>query len=44
MNEWEWRLLEDRLPLESVNVGGIDLRPRNFHVALRPIGACEVIF
>jgi hypothetical protein len=35
MNEWEWRLLEDRMPLESVNVGGIDLKPGD-RVLLRP--------
>jgi len=35
MNEWEWRLLEDRTPLESVNVGGIDLKPGD-RVRLRP--------
>jgi hypothetical protein len=35
MTEWEWRLLEDRMPLESGNVGGINLKPGD-HVRLRP--------
>jgi len=26
MNDREWRLLEDRTPLESVNVEGIDIK------------------
>src|SRR5579871_821595 len=35
MNEWEWQLLEDKAPVESVNVGGVDLRPGD-RVRLRP--------
>jgi hypothetical protein len=35
MNEWEWRLLEERAPIESVNVGGIALGPGD-HVRLKP--------
>jgi hypothetical protein len=41
MNEWEWRLLEDRMPLESVNVGGIDLRPGD-RVRLRPRAGADI--
>jgi len=26
MNEWEWQLLEDKNPLESVSVSGTELR------------------
>ena len=26
MNEWEWNLLEDRTPVDSVKVGGVDLK------------------
>ncbi len=26
MNEWEWQLLEERMPLEQVEVGGIELK------------------
>jgi hypothetical protein len=35
MNDWEWQLLEDRMPLESFNVDGIDLKPGD-RVRLRP--------
>lgn len=27
MNEWEWHLLEDRVPLDNISVLGIELRP-----------------
>jgi hypothetical protein len=27
MNEWEWQLLEDKTPLESLPAGGVELRP-----------------
>jgi hypothetical protein len=35
MREWEWRLLEEELPLVSVFVDGIELKPGD-HVRLRP--------
>ena len=35
MNEWEWQLLEDKAPVESVNVGGVELKPGD-QVRLRP--------
>ena len=35
MNEWEWRSLEERAPLESANAGGIELRPGD-RVRLKP--------
>jgi hypothetical protein len=35
MNEWEWHLLEDRLPLDSVIVEGVELRAGD-QVRLRP--------
>ena len=35
MNEWEWRSLEERTPLESANAGGVELRPRD-HVRRKP--------
>lgn len=35
MNEWEWQLLEDRTPADSVRVRGADLR-KGDHVRLRP--------
>jgi hypothetical protein len=41
MREWEWRLLEDKEPLESVAVDGIDLRPGD-HVRLRPRAGADI--
>jgi len=41
MNEWEWRLLEERMPLESANAGGIELRPGD-HVRLKPRAGGDV--
>ena len=41
MNEWEWRLLEERTPLESANAGGIELRPGD-HVRLKPRAGGDV--
>ena len=35
MNEWEWQLLEDKDPVGSLCVGGIELRPGD-QVRLRP--------
>jgi len=35
MNQWEWQLLEDRTPAESVRAGGAELRQGN-RVRLRP--------
>jgi len=26
MNEWEWQLLEDKTPVDSLALGGVDLR------------------
>jgi hypothetical protein len=41
MNDWEWRLLEDRLPLESFSVDGIDLKPGD-RVRLRPRAGADI--
>ena len=41
MNDWEWRLLEDRMPLESVNVDGIDLKPGD-RIRLRPRARADI--
>ena len=41
MNDWEWRLLEDRMPLESVNVDGIDLKPGD-RIRLRPRAGADI--
>jgi hydrogenase maturation protease len=35
MNEWEWQLLEDKTPAESVNVEGVEVR-KGDRVRLRP--------
>jgi hydrogenase maturation protease len=35
MNEWEWNLLEDKAPSESVNIGGVEVKAGH-HVRLRP--------
>ena len=35
MNEWEWHLLEDKKPLDSVTIGAAELRAGDL-VRLRP--------
>jgi len=35
MNEWEWRLLEDKAPTESLNIAGVEVKAGH-HVRLRP--------
>jgi len=35
MNEWEWQLLEEKTPLESVSVYGISIR-QGMRVRLKP--------
>ncbi len=42
MNEWEWRLLEDKAPLGSLEIGGIEVRPGD-HVRLRPREGHDVL-
>ncbi len=42
MNEWEWRLLEDKSPLESLEIGGVEVRPGD-HVRLRPCQGHDVL-
>ena len=27
MNEWEWQLLEEKMPLDRVHIFGVDLKP-----------------
>lgn len=41
MNEWEWQLLEDKTPVESVEIQGIQLR-RGDRVRLRPRAGGDV--
>jgi hypothetical protein len=28
MNEWEWQLLEDKTPVESIEIQGVQIRRR----------------
>jgi hydrogenase maturation protease len=35
MNEWEWRLLEDKAPAGSLSIAGVEVKPGN-RVRLRP--------
>jgi hydrogenase maturation protease len=42
MNEWEWQLLEDKSPLEHVDVGGVTVR-RGDRVRLRPRKGGDVL-
>lgn len=35
MNDWEWSLLEDKTPIERINVFGVELKPGD-RVRLRP--------
>jgi hypothetical protein len=42
MNELEWRLLEEKTPLEHVRVFEVDLRPGDY-VRLRPQGGGDIL-
>jgi hypothetical protein len=42
MNEWEWQLLEERTPLDRLQISGVELRPGD-HVRLRPRAGGDVI-
>ena len=42
MNEWEWRLLEDKSTLDSLEIGGVEVRPGD-HVRLRPREGGDVL-
>lgn len=41
MNEWEWQLLEDKNPVESVEISGVPIRRGN-RVVLRPRAGGDV--
>jgi hydrogenase maturation protease len=41
MNEWEWNLLEDKRPVASVSVAGLELKPGD-RVRLRPRAGGDV--
>jgi hypothetical protein len=42
MNEWEWQLLEERTPLDRLQISGVELRPGD-HVRLRPRAGGDVL-
>jgi hypothetical protein len=42
MNEWEWQLLEERTPLDSLLISGVELRSGDL-VRLRPRAGGDVI-
>ncbi len=42
MNEWEWQLLEDHTPLDSITAGGVELRAGD-RVRLRPRAGGDVL-
>ena len=41
MNEWEWQLLEDKTPVESLDIKGVQVR-RGDRVKLRPRAGGDV--
>ncbi len=41
MNEWEWQLLEDKTPLDSISIAGVNVRPGDT-VKLRPRAGGDV--
>ena len=41
MNEWEWQLLEDKNPVESLEIQGVQVR-RGDRVRLRPHAGGDV--
>jgi hypothetical protein len=42
VNEWEWQLLEDKTPLESLEIGGLQVRAGD-RVRLRPRAGGDVL-
>ena len=42
MNEWEWRLLEDKSTLDSLEIGGVEVRPGD-HLRLWPREGGDVL-
>jgi hypothetical protein len=42
MNEFEWHLLEDKTPLASLPIGGVEVRPGDL-VRLRPRAGGDVL-
>jgi hypothetical protein len=42
MNEWEWQLLEDHMPLDSITAGGVELKAGD-RVRLQPRPGGDVL-
>ena len=42
MNEWEWQLLEEKTPLDSLVISGVEVRPGDL-VRLRPRAGGDVL-
>lgn len=42
MNEWEWQLLEEKTPLDQVQILGVDLKPGD-QVRLRPRAGGDIL-
>ena len=42
MNEWEWQLLEEKTPLDSLKISGVELRPGDL-VRLCPRAGGDVL-
>jgi hydrogenase maturation protease len=42
MNEWEWNLLEDKAPLEHIDIGGVQIRIGD-RVCLRPRSGGDIL-
>ena len=42
MNEWEWQLLEDKIPLDRVRVLEVDLKPGD-RVRLKPRSGGDIL-
>jgi hypothetical protein len=42
MNEWEWQLLEDKLPINEVTICGVAVKPGD-RVILRPARGGDIL-
>ncbi len=38
MNEWEWQLLEDKTPVDHLEIGGVEVRGRRSRASASPQG------
>jgi hypothetical protein len=42
VNEWEWQLLEDKAPVDSLRISGVEVRPGD-RVRLRPQAGGDIM-